>query len=54
MGNLPQNNKKTKQTTDNKQQKQFEIVNHGTGDGQSASEQHLDKHCHPLGAAKVQ
>ena len=52
MGNLAQNNKKRK--NNNIEQKQFEIVNHDTGDGQPASEQHLDKHCHPLGAAKVQ
>ena len=62
MGNVAQNNKKTKQkqlknkakTTGNKRQKLFEIVNHDPGDGQPASEQHLDKHCHPLGAAEVQ
>ena len=58
MGNLAQNNKKQNKIetkTNNKRQKEFEIVNHDiTGDGQLASEQHLDKHCHPLGAAEVQ
>ena len=58
MGNLAQNNKnqnKIETKTNNQRQKQFEIVNHDiTGDGQPASEQHLDKHCHPLGAAEVQ
>ena len=48
MVNQAQNNKKQK---NNKRQEQFEIVNPDTGDGQPASEQHLDKHCHPLGAA---
>ena len=54
-GQCPSDNKKrTKKKTDNKRQKKNENVNHGTGDGQPASEQHLDKHCHPLGAAEVQ